>query len=65
MISLKDPASGWLMNTNNWPFTAAGASSPRIADWPTYMSAQREDNARGVHAVRVLQDRTDFTRRVG
>jgi acyl-homoserine-lactone acylase len=61
MIALKDPASGWLMNTNNWPFTAAGASSPRITDWPTYMSAQRTDNARGVHAVRVLAERRDFT----
>lgn len=61
MISLKSPASGWLMNTNNWPFTAAGASSPKIDGWPTYMSAQRTDNPRGVHAVRVLQDRKDFT----
>ena len=61
MIALKDPASGWLMNTNNWPFTAAGASSPRISDWPAYFSAQRTDNARGVHAVRVLAERRDFT----
>jgi acyl-homoserine-lactone acylase len=61
LIHLKDPASGWLMNTNNWPFTAAGVSSPRITDWPRYMSAQREDNARGVHAVRVLDGVTDFT----
>jgi acyl-homoserine-lactone acylase len=61
MILLKNPSNGWLMNTNNWPFTAAGANSPTIGDWPVYMSAQREDNARGVHAVRVLQDRKDFT----
>jgi acyl-homoserine-lactone acylase len=61
MIHLKDPASGWLMNTNNWPFTAAGVSSPRITDWPRYFSAQREDNARGVHAVRVLDGVRDFT----
>lgn len=61
MIALKNPESGWLMNTNNWPFTAAGSSSPRIEGWPVYMSAQREDNARGVHAVRVLNNRTDFT----
>ena len=61
MILLKSPASGWLMNTNNWPFTAAGANSPKIGDWPVYMSAQREDNPRGVHAVRVLENRKDFT----
>lgn len=61
MILIKSPSSGWLMNTNNWPFTASGADSPKIGDWPVYMSAQREDNARGVHAVRVLQGRKDFT----
>ncbi len=61
MILLKNPANGWLMNTNNWPFTAAGANSPKIGDWPVYMSAQRTDNARGVHAVRVLENRKDFT----
>ncbi|WP_353268405.1 penicillin acylase family protein [Gemmatimonas sp.] len=61
MITLKNPATGWLVNTNNWPFTASGASSPKASEWPVYMSAQREDNARGVHAVRVLQNRKDFT----
>lgn len=61
MITVINPKSGWLMNTNNWPFTASGADSPRIGDWPVYMSAQREDNPRGVHAVRVLKDRHDFT----
>lgn len=61
MILLKNPSNGWLMNTNNWPFTAAGPNSPKIGDWPVYMSEQREDNARGAHAVRVLQDRKDFT----
>jgi acyl-homoserine-lactone acylase len=61
MILLKNPSNGWLMNTNNWPFTAAGANSPKIGDWPVYMSEQREDNPRGVHAVRVLQERKDFT----
>jgi acyl-homoserine-lactone acylase len=61
MITIKNPGTGWLMNTNNWPFTASGASSPKASEWPVYMSAQREDNARGVHAVRVLQNRKDFT----
>jgi acyl-homoserine-lactone acylase len=61
MILLKNPSNGWLMNTNNWPFTAAAENSPKIGEWPVYMSEQREDNARGVHAVRVLQNRKDFT----
>ncbi|BAH40189.1 MAG TPA: acylase [Gemmatimonas aurantiaca] len=61
MITVHNPKSGWLMNTNNWPFTASGADSPKIGDWPVYMSEQRDDNPRGVHAVRVLQNRKDFT----
>ena len=61
MILLRNPGSGFLNNTNNWPFTAAGPDSPKIGDWPRYMSEQREDNPRGVHAVRVLQGRKDFT----
>jgi len=59
-ITLKNPNSGWLFNTNNWPWEAAGTSSPRRQDYPVYMSAQGE-NARGPHAVRVLQNKKDFT----
>ncbi len=59
-ITLFNPNSGWLFNTNNWPWEAAGTSSPRRQDYPKYMSAQAE-NARGPHAVRVLQNRRDFT----
>ncbi|HUI60380.1 MAG TPA: penicillin acylase family protein, partial [Steroidobacteraceae bacterium] len=29
-----NPANGWVMNTNNWPWTAAGADSPRAAAYP-------------------------------
>ena len=60
-ILVTNPANGWLMNTNNWPFTAAGPNSPKIGDYPTYMSQYQEENARGVHAIRVLDGRTDFT----
>lgn len=57
---LLNPASGWLYNTNNWPFSAAGASSPKKADYPAYMETGGE-NARGIHAIRVLSNRKDFT----
>ena len=58
---LLNPASGWLYNSNNWPWTAAGASSPkRRSDYPRYVENGGE-SARGVHAVRVLQNRRDFT----
>ena len=56
-----NPATGWLMNTNNWPFTAAGPNSPKIGDYPKYMSQYQDENARGIHAIRVLNGRTDFT----
>jgi acyl-homoserine-lactone acylase len=54
-ITLKNPASGWIFNTNNWPFTAAGDSSPKREDYPAYMWI-RGENARGIHAVEVLKD---------
>lgn len=54
------PANGWVMNTNNWPWTAAGADSPRAADFPRYMDEAGE-NPRGPHAVLVLGARHDFT----
>ena len=60
IIHLLNPPNGWIQNTNNWPFTAAGEYSPRAADYPPYM-ANNSENPRGVHAVRVLENRTDFT----
>jgi acyl-homoserine-lactone acylase len=57
---LLNPANGWLYNTNNWPFSAAGPNSPKQDDYPRYMENGGE-NARGLHAIRVLQDKKDFT----
>src|SRR5579859_7034509 len=31
---LLNPKSGWLYNSNNWPWSAAGASSPKKEDFP-------------------------------
>jgi acyl-homoserine-lactone acylase len=59
-ITLLNPKNGWIQNTNNWPFTAAGDFSPRAEDYPRYM-ANYVENPRGIHAVRVLKDKTDFT----
>jgi len=55
-----NPASGWLYNTNNWPYSAAGTDSPRRDRFPSYMD-RYEENPRGIHAMRVLKARTDFT----
>jgi acyl-homoserine-lactone acylase len=55
-----NPASGWIMNTNDWPYSAAGASSPKREDFPRYMDTAGE-NPRGVHATLLLKDRKDFS----
>jgi len=58
---LLNPASGWLYNTNNWPWSAAGPSSPKKGDYPVYVENGREESPRGFHAIRVLQNKKDFT----
>ncbi len=55
-----DPKVGWVHNTNDWPWDAAGPDSPKAADFPRYMD-QFGPNYRGVHADEVLQGRHDFT----
>ena len=55
-----NPKSGWAYNTNNFPYSAAGPDSPKQSDYPRYMDGGSE-NARGIHAVRLLKDRKDFT----
>ncbi len=57
-----NPANGWVMNTNNWPWTAAGPDSPRRESFPRYMD-QAGENPRGPHAERLLRGRSDFTPR--
>ena len=57
---LFNPKSGWLYNSNNWPWSAAGPSSPKKEDFPAYVETGGE-SARGLHAIRVLQDKKDFT----
>jgi acyl-homoserine-lactone acylase len=55
-----DPPNGWIQNTNDWPYSAAGPYSPKQADFPSYMDAAGE-SPRGLHAIRVLEARKDFT----
>ncbi|WP_255548660.1 penicillin acylase family protein [Luteibacter sp. dw_328] len=57
---LFNPPTGWIFNTNDWPYSAAGPDSPKQADFPRYMDAVGE-NPRGLHATRVLAGRRDFT----
>jgi acyl-homoserine-lactone acylase len=55
-----DPPNGWVMNTNNWPYSAAGPYSPRREQFPRYMDTVGE-NPRGLHAIRVLEVPQPFT----
>ena len=55
-----NPPNGWLFNTNDAPWTAAGPNSPKPQAFPRYMD-QAGENMRGVHAGLVLTARKDFT----
>jgi len=55
-----NPPTGWLQNTNNWPYSAAAAASPRKRDYPAYMEYYGE-NPRGIHALAVLSRGKAFT----
>src|SRR5437016_1868775 len=57
---LLNPKVGWLYNVNNWPWSAAGPDSPKKEDFPPYVETGGE-TARGMHAIRVLQGKKDFT----
>ncbi len=55
-----NPTTGFAYGTNNWPYSAGGADSPAQDDFPSYMDRGSE-NPRGVHALRLLPGKTDFT----
>jgi len=57
---LLNPPNGWIFNTNDWPYSAAGPYSPRRENFPRYMDVAGE-NPRGIHARRVLEGKKDFT----
>jgi acyl-homoserine-lactone acylase len=57
---LLNPRSGWLYNSNDSPWEAAGPSSPRRENYPRYVD-NGSPSPRGRHAVRVLKDKKDFT----
>jgi acyl-homoserine lactone acylase PvdQ len=59
-IVVLNPENGWIQNCNSTPYTAALEYSPKRADYPNYMSIDRE-NFRGVHAIGLLRDRSGYT----
>jgi acyl-homoserine-lactone acylase len=55
-----NPKGGWIQNTNNWPYSAAGPDSPKASAYAAYFDRAGE-NPRGVHAVQELSKKKDFT----
>ncbi len=52
MVTIYNPASGWVQNCNQTPFTSSGSSSPKRENFPAYMAPDAE-NYRGINAVKV------------
>jgi acyl-homoserine-lactone acylase len=60
MPNVLNPPNGWIQNTNNWPYSAAGENSPKQNDFPRYVDTYGE-NPRGIHAMRLLEGKKDFS----
>ena len=57
---LLNPKSGWLYNSNDAPWSAAGTGTFNKQDFPAYVE-QGGESARTLHALRVLSDRKNFS----
>jgi acyl-homoserine-lactone acylase len=58
--NVTNPPTGWVQNTNTWPYKAAGEFSADPKRFPRYMDMYGE-NWRGVHALRLLMRSRDWT----
>jgi acyl-homoserine-lactone acylase len=56
-----NPPNGWVFNSNNWPWSAAGPFSPKRSEFPAYVELSREESPRGRHALMVLPNKKDLT----
>jgi len=57
-----DPPVGWVYNSNNWPWSAAGTDSPRRSDFPAYVQQGSPtglwggyESPRGLNVLRLLE----------
>jgi acyl-homoserine lactone acylase PvdQ len=57
---LLNPKSGWIYNSNDAPWSVAGPGSLKKEDFPVYVETGGE-SARGLHAVRIFEDKKNFT----
>ncbi|GAB3986476.1 penicillin acylase family protein [Spirosoma daeguense] len=60
IVQVHNPETGWIQNCNSTPYTVSGTSSPEKNKYPVYMAPDAE-NYRGINAVRVLSQKTNFT----
>jgi acyl-homoserine-lactone acylase len=58
---LLNPPNGWLYNSNNWPWSAAGPYSPKRKDFPKYVDRGTEESPRGYHALRLFEHHRNWT----
>lgn len=58
---LLNPKTGWLYNSNNWPWSAAGPDSAKRQGFPRYVDRGTEETPRGYHALRLLTGSKDWT----
>jgi acyl-homoserine-lactone acylase len=56
-----NPASGVVYNSNDWPWDTAGKDSIDRAKYPPYVEKSHNEMPRGIHALRVLSGRKDFS----
>jgi acyl-homoserine-lactone acylase len=54
------PPTGWVQNTNSWPYQAAGSFSPNPKRFPKYMDMFGE-NFRGLHVLKLLSGSRGWT----
>lgn len=60
IVHIVNPPGGWIQNCNSTPFTAAGKDSPVKGAYPDYMAPDAE-NARGLHAVKLLNEENSLS----
>lgn len=56
-----NPASGYVYNSNDYPWDAAGKGSIERDDFPSYVEKSNTQMPRGMHALRVLDGRKGLT----
>ena len=55
-----NPPTGWVQNTNSWPYRAAGEFSAKAVNYPRYMD-MFGPNFREQHALKLLTGSRDWT----